>query len=150
MSRTSWHIKHAEEGCQYSRMWCIQRQILILTCFATAIYDVCLLVRIHVILQSIKCFSVLSFEFPFSHSNLKKIDFKFHTFHYRSIQPNFLLFHHLLIFLFQSVQMFVAQFCDLLEVEISCDGCGATLPGRRYRCLLCQDMDLCTTCYAGQ
>ena len=87
---------------------------------------------------------------PFSHFNLKKIDFKFPTFHYRSIQPNFLLFHHLLIFLFQSVQMFVAQFCDLLEVEISCDGCGATLPGRRYRCLLCQDMDLCTTCYAGQ
>ena len=46
-------------------------------------------------------------------------------------------------------QMFVAKFCDLLDVEISCDGCSVTLPGRRYRCLQCEDMDLCATCYAG-
>jgi len=45
--------------------------------------------------------------------------------------------------------MFVARFCDLLDVEVSCDGCGVTLPGRRYRCLQCVDMDLCATCYAG-
>jgi hypothetical protein len=45
--------------------------------------------------------------------------------------------------------MFVARFCDLLDVEISCDGCGVTLPGRRYRCLQCSDMDLCATCFAG-
>ena len=29
-------------------------------------------------------------------------------------------------------QMFVAKFCDLLDVEISCDGCAVTLPGRRW------------------
>lgn len=50
---------------------------------------------------------------------------------------------------FQAVQMFVARFCDLLDVEVSCDGCSVTLPGRRYRCLQCVDMDLCATCYAG-
>ncbi|KAL5009613.1 hypothetical protein ScPMuIL_011918 [Solemya velum] len=49
----------------------------------------------------------------------------------------------------KSIQMFVARFCDLLDVEISCDGCGVTLPGRRYRCLQCVDMDLCATCYSG-
>ncbi|XP_064597879.1 zinc finger ZZ-type and EF-hand domain-containing protein 1-like [Liolophura sinensis] len=47
------------------------------------------------------------------------------------------------------IQMFVAKFSDLLDVEISCDGCSVTLPGRRYRCLQCEDMDLCATCYAG-
>ena len=45
--------------------------------------------------------------------------------------------------------MFVAKFCDLLDVEISCDGCGVTLPGHRYRCLECMDVDLCATCYVG-
>ncbi|XP_041364980.1 zinc finger ZZ-type and EF-hand domain-containing protein 1-like [Gigantopelta aegis] len=49
----------------------------------------------------------------------------------------------------KALQMFVGRFCDLLDVEISCDGCGVTLPGRRYRCLNCMDMDLCTTCYCG-
>ena len=46
--------------------------------------------------------------------------------------------------------MFVAKFCDLLEVEVNCDGCSVMLPGRRYRCLQCEDMDLCTMCYAGK
>ncbi|XP_052765956.1 zinc finger ZZ-type and EF-hand domain-containing protein 1-like isoform X1 [Mya arenaria] len=49
----------------------------------------------------------------------------------------------------KDVQMFIARFCDLLEVEVNCDGCNVTLPGRRYRCLQCVDMDLCATCYAG-
>ena len=49
----------------------------------------------------------------------------------------------------RAVQMFVARFCDLLDVEVSCDGCDVTLPGRRYRCLQCEDMDLCATCYVG-
>lgn len=49
----------------------------------------------------------------------------------------------------KAVQMFVARFCDMLDVEVSCDGCSVTLPGRRYRCLQCVDMDLCATCYAG-
>ena len=49
----------------------------------------------------------------------------------------------------RDVQMFVARFCDLLDVEITCDGCNNTLPGQRYRCLQCPDMDLCSTCYAG-
>ena len=42
--------------------------------------------------------------------------------------------------LLQAVQMFIARFCDLLEVEVNCDGCSVTLPGRRYRCLQCTDM----------
>lgn len=45
--------------------------------------------------------------------------------------------------------MFVARFSDVLDVEISCDGCGVTLPGRRYRCLQCMDMDLCNSCFSG-
>ena len=45
--------------------------------------------------------------------------------------------------------MFIACYCDLLDVEINCDGCGVTLPGCRYRCLVCHDMDLCATCYSG-
>ncbi|CAL1538237.1 unnamed protein product [Lymnaea stagnalis] len=49
----------------------------------------------------------------------------------------------------KSVKMFVARFSDVLDVEISCDGCGVTLPGRRYRCLQCMDMDLCTSCFSG-
>ncbi|KAL8625230.1 hypothetical protein ACOMHN_029988 [Nucella lapillus] len=49
----------------------------------------------------------------------------------------------------KAIQMFVARYCDLLDVEITCDGCGVTLPGRRYRCYQCVDMDLCTTCYSG-
>lgn len=49
----------------------------------------------------------------------------------------------------REVQMFVARFCDLLEVEITCVGCSVTLPGHRFRCLQCVDMDLCATCYAS-
>ena len=37
--------------------------------------------------------------------------------------------------------MFVARFSDIIDVEISCDGCGVTLPGRRYRCLQVRDID---------
>ncbi|XP_014663078.1 PREDICTED: zinc finger ZZ-type and EF-hand domain-containing protein 1-like [Priapulus caudatus] len=47
----------------------------------------------------------------------------------------------------QDVQMFIARFSDLLNVEIECDGCGATLTGRRYRCLQCAELDLCCTCF---
>ncbi|XP_033118945.1 zinc finger ZZ-type and EF-hand domain-containing protein 1-like [Anneissia japonica] len=47
------------------------------------------------------------------------------------------------------MHMFVAQFCELLVVKITCDGCGTLLPGRRYHCLDCEDMDLCNTCYLG-
>lgn len=45
--------------------------------------------------------------------------------------------------------MFIARHCDLLDVEIYCDGCSQTMPGRRYRCLECIDMDLCVTCFTG-
>lgn len=47
-------------------------------------------------------------------------------------------------------QIFVARYSDLLDVEITCDGCGITLPDGRYRCLQCLDMDLCTNCYVGK
>ena len=49
----------------------------------------------------------------------------------------------------KELKMFVARFSDVLDVEISCDGCGVTLPGRRYRCLQCDDMDLCTSCFSS-
>lgn len=49
----------------------------------------------------------------------------------------------------QDVQMFIARHCDLLDVEIYCDGCNQSMPGRRYRCLDCVDMDLCVTCFTG-
>ncbi|BFZ03746.1 hypothetical protein BsWGS_06784 [Bradybaena similaris] len=49
----------------------------------------------------------------------------------------------------KTLKMFVARFSDVLDVEISCDGCGVTLPGRRYRCLQCMDMDLCNSCFSG-
>ncbi|KAI8488214.1 Zinc finger ZZ-type and EF-hand domain-containing protein 1 [Branchiostoma belcheri] len=47
----------------------------------------------------------------------------------------------------RAMHMFVARFCDLLDVEIRCDGCEKVLPGQRYRCLQCSDMDLCNTCF---
>ena len=46
-------------------------------------------------------------------------------------------------------QMFISKFSDLLEVEISCDGCGTPLPARRYRCLQCEDVDLCSNCFTS-
>ncbi|XP_070581030.1 zinc finger ZZ-type and EF-hand domain-containing protein 1-like isoform X2 [Ptychodera flava] len=49
----------------------------------------------------------------------------------------------------RAMHMFVARYCDMLDVEITCDGCGVLLPGQRYRCLHCEDMDLCNTCYLG-
>ncbi|XP_064626439.1 zinc finger ZZ-type and EF-hand domain-containing protein 1-like isoform X2 [Lineus longissimus] len=49
----------------------------------------------------------------------------------------------------KALHMFIARFCDLIDVEIGCDGCHVTLPGRRYRCLQCPDVDLCATCFAG-
>uniref|UniRef100_A0A4W3IEJ8 Zinc finger ZZ-type and EF-hand domain containing 1 n=1 Tax=Callorhinchus milii TaxID=7868 RepID=A0A4W3IEJ8_CALMI len=47
------------------------------------------------------------------------------------------------------MHMFVARYCDLLNVEISCDGCHKIAPWHRYRCLQCPDMDLCKTCFLG-
>ncbi|XP_077980047.1 zinc finger ZZ-type and EF-hand domain-containing protein 1-like [Glandiceps talaboti] len=49
----------------------------------------------------------------------------------------------------RAMHMFVARYCDMLDVEITCDGCAVLLPGQRYRCLHCEDMDLCNTCYLG-
>ena len=46
-------------------------------------------------------------------------------------------------------QMFISKYSDLLEVEISCDGCGIPLPARRYRCLQCEDVDLCSNCFTS-
>lgn len=49
---------------------------------------------------------------------------------------------------FQLAQMFSARYSEVLEVEVCCDGCGTTLPGGRYRCLECTDVNLCFSCYA--
>uniref|UniRef100_A0AAY4E5U1 Zinc finger ZZ-type and EF-hand domain-containing protein 1 n=1 Tax=Denticeps clupeoides TaxID=299321 RepID=A0AAY4E5U1_9TELE len=47
----------------------------------------------------------------------------------------------------RKMHMFIARYCDLLNVEISCDGCERIAPWHRYRCLQCTDMDLCKTCF---
>lgn len=46
--------------------------------------------------------------------------------------------------------MFIARYCDLLNVVISCDGCERMAPWHRYRCLQCMDMDLCKTCFLSE
>uniref|UniRef100_A0A8C1N781 Zinc finger, ZZ-type with EF hand domain 1 n=1 Tax=Cyprinus carpio TaxID=7962 RepID=A0A8C1N781_CYPCA len=48
----------------------------------------------------------------------------------------------------RKMHMFIARYCDLLNVEISCDGCERIAPWHRYRCLqincnVCEDFDLC-------
>ncbi|XP_028937724.1 zinc finger ZZ-type and EF-hand domain-containing protein 1 isoform X1 [Ornithorhynchus anatinus] len=47
------------------------------------------------------------------------------------------------------MHMFIARYCNLLKVDISCDGCDEIAPWHRYRCLQCNDMDLCKTCFLG-
>ena len=47
------------------------------------------------------------------------------------------------------VQTFIARYCSVLEVSITCDGCSAQIPGARYRCLDCVDVDLCGVCFSG-
>ncbi|XP_075051075.1 zinc finger ZZ-type and EF-hand domain-containing protein 1 isoform X2 [Mixophyes fleayi] len=49
----------------------------------------------------------------------------------------------------RKMHLFIARYCDLLNVEISCDGCDKIAPWHRYRCLQCNDMDLCKTCFLG-
>ncbi|KAL7987036.1 hypothetical protein Chor_005955 [Crotalus horridus] len=49
----------------------------------------------------------------------------------------------------RKMHMFIARYCDLLHVDISCDGCDEIAPWHRYRCLQCNDMDLCKTCFLG-
>ncbi|KAM5180064.1 zinc finger ZZ-type and EF-hand domain-containing protein 1 [Mantella aurantiaca] len=49
----------------------------------------------------------------------------------------------------RKMHLFIARYCDLLNVEISCDGCDKIAPCHRYRCLQCNDMDLCKTCFLG-
>ncbi|XP_061596133.1 zinc finger ZZ-type and EF-hand domain-containing protein 1 isoform X1 [Cololabis saira] len=47
----------------------------------------------------------------------------------------------------RKMHMFIARYCDLLNVVISCDGCKRMAPWHRYRCVQCMDMDLCKTCF---
>ncbi|XP_065066167.1 zinc finger ZZ-type and EF-hand domain-containing protein 1-like isoform X1 [Rhopilema esculentum] len=47
----------------------------------------------------------------------------------------------------RDINLFIARFSEHLNVQITCDGCGEKLSGRRYRCLNCMDMDLCAKCY---
>ncbi|XP_063313499.1 zinc finger ZZ-type and EF-hand domain-containing protein 1 isoform X2 [Pelobates fuscus] len=49
----------------------------------------------------------------------------------------------------RKMHLFIARYCDLLNVEISCDGCDKIAPWHRYRCLQCNDMDLCKSCFLG-
>lgn len=52
--------------------------------------------------------------------------------------------------LYPQMHMFIARYCDLLNVVISCDGCKRMAPWHRYRCLQCLDMDLCKTCFLSE
>ncbi len=61
-----------------------------------------------------------------------------------------IFFSAITLLLLQAMHMFVARFCDQLDVQIKCDGCGTMLPGQRYRCLVCEDMDFCYPCYIGR
>lgn len=47
------------------------------------------------------------------------------------------------------MNLFIARFSRILGVVTTCDGCDCdvTLSGRRYRCLNCPDIDLCSNCY---
>ncbi|XP_034034875.1 zinc finger ZZ-type and EF-hand domain-containing protein 1 [Thalassophryne amazonica] len=47
----------------------------------------------------------------------------------------------------RKMHMFIARYCDLLSVSISCDSCKRMAYWHRYRCLQCMDMDLCKTCF---
>uniref|UniRef100_A0A8C5MSL1 Zinc finger ZZ-type and EF-hand domain containing 1 n=1 Tax=Leptobrachium leishanense TaxID=445787 RepID=A0A8C5MSL1_9ANUR len=49
----------------------------------------------------------------------------------------------------RKMHLFIARYCDPLNVEISCDGCDKIAPWHRYRCLQCNDMDLCKACFLG-
>ncbi|XP_046314461.1 zinc finger ZZ-type and EF-hand domain-containing protein 1 isoform X6 [Marmota monax] len=49
----------------------------------------------------------------------------------------------------RKMHMFIARYCDLLNVDISCDGCDEIAPWHLYRCLQCSDMDLCKTYFLG-
>ncbi|XP_067328154.1 zinc finger ZZ-type and EF-hand domain-containing protein 1 [Anolis sagrei] len=49
----------------------------------------------------------------------------------------------------RKMHMFIARYCDQLRVDFSCDGCDEIAPWHRYRCLRCNDMDLCKTCFLG-
>ena len=47
----------------------------------------------------------------------------------------------------RDINLFIARYSADLEVVITCDGCTENIKGRRYRCLNCVDMDLCSACY---
>jgi hypothetical protein len=43
------------------------------------------------------------------------------------------------------------QICVLLCLGVTCDSCMIwNFPGRRYKCLLCDNYDLCGMCYDGK
>ena len=49
----------------------------------------------------------------------------------------------------RDINLFIARYSADLEVVITCDGCSENIKGRRYRCLNCVDMDLCSGCYGS-
>ncbi|XP_071500526.1 zinc finger ZZ-type and EF-hand domain-containing protein 1-like [Diadema antillarum] len=49
----------------------------------------------------------------------------------------------------RAMHMFVARFCDRLDIDVKCDGCEVQLLGQRYRCLVCEDIDFCYNCCQG-
>nr|XP_047143287.1 zinc finger ZZ-type and EF-hand domain-containing protein 1 [Hydra vulgaris] len=47
------------------------------------------------------------------------------------------------------MHLFIARYSSVLEVVVNCDGCDKEIHGRRYRCLVCTDLDLCADCYSN-
>ena len=49
----------------------------------------------------------------------------------------------------RDIHLFVARYSHYFKVGTTCDGCLENITGRRYKCLHCIDMDLCTNCYSN-
>jgi hypothetical protein len=47
----------------------------------------------------------------------------------------------------KAIKQCKARFSEALQAGYKCDGCGCSTPGVRYRCLDCEDVDICSKCF---
>jgi hypothetical protein len=50
----------------------------------------------------------------------------------------------------RKLNLFVAVYCDVIGVTVTCTSCQRQLIGPRYRCRYCVDTNLCEDCYRGK